>query len=184
MKQMVLDVLNRAEIRRIAFSFGPPITINGLSFEPVKTALNNDDITVRYSASLGPGVAKYSHTHDRFSLGFRQLGNNIDLEALIVHEATHAALDAQAVPRLLKRSEAAAYLAQCLYFYYRNEAALQAGAQPTFADPVLRAAWPISEICRRRSSLTDDEVEPLYQAITQRRQYRGRGEDEVAFDGV
>lgn len=183
MKEVVLSVLDQPAIRRIAFSFGP-IMVNAMSFEPVKTALNETRITVVYSSKLGANRAKYSFTNNRFTLGFRSASGNLDREALIAHEATHAALDAVSNPRSVKQSEAAAYILQCLYFYYRNESAFQDGAQPTFADPILRAAWSVSQICRRRTQLTDDEVEPLFDAIAQHSLYRGREDDEEAFDGV
>jgi len=183
MKEIVLSVLNQPAIRRIAFSFGP-ITINAMSFEPVKTALNDDRITVVHSSNLGANRAVYSFTNNRFRLGFRTLSGSIDREALIAHEATHAALDAASVPRSVKQSEAAAYIQQCAYFYYRNESAFQDGAQPTFADPILRAAWPVSQIARRRTQLTDAEVEPLFTAIAAHSLYHGREDDEEGFDGV
>lgn len=183
MKQMVLNVLGQTAITRIALSFGP-IAINALSFEPVKQALKKGTITVKYSSKTGANHAKYSFSHNRFTLGFKKTRGSMDREALIAHEAVHAALDAKGVPRTVKQSEAAAFLFQCLYFYYRNETAFKNGAKPTFKNKILKAAWPISQICVRRTRLTASEVEPLYKAIAAHKIYKGRENDKEAFDGV
>src|SRR5215510_4818489 len=109
MKEVVLSVLDQPAIRRIAFRFGP-IMVNAMSFEPVKTAINETRIAVVYSSRLGANRAKYSFTNNRFTIGFRSASGNLDREALIAHEATHAALDAASNPRSVKQSEAAAYI--------------------------------------------------------------------------
>ena len=163
MKQIVLNTLDKLEIRKIAFGFGT-IYINALSFESVKEAIKKDKIKVEYKSSLGANTAKYRYTANTLFLGFKDTGGSTDREALIVHECVHAIFDIAGKTMLVKQSEAAAYVTQVLYFYYRNESAILAGSTPTFKDPILKAAWDVAMIARRRSNITEKEVAPLYTA--------------------
>lgn len=183
MKKVVLDTLNKPEIRKMAFGFGS-IYINAAAFEPVKTAIKDGKIEVKHKASLGANVAVYRYTSNILFLGFKSTSGNTDREALIVHECTHAACDVKGKKMLVKQSEAVAYVAQVLYFYYRNEAAINAGSKPTFAHPILKAAWDVAMIARRRSNITDKEVAPLYEAIVKHPLYKNRHNKDEKYDGV
>lgn len=183
MQQVVIDTLDRPEIRKIAFGVGA-IYVNALSFEPVKQAITGGKIKVEHKSSIGPYGAKYRYTANTLFLGFSSTGGNADREALIVHECVHAFLDIAAKTVLVKQSEAAAYVAQILYFYYRNEAALSGGQKPTFRDPVLKAAWDVAMIARRKSNLTEAEVQPLYDAIAKHDLYKHSHSKDETYDGV
>lgn len=183
MKQMVLDTLERPEIRQMAYGFGT-VYINAMNFEGVKQALIDDKISVKFSNRLPANRGKYVYTHNKYVLGFRQLRGDSDREALIVHESVHAIFDVETKPLTIKESEAAAYLAQCLFYYYRNRDALENGNTMTFRDPILKAAWDVSKICRRRSKLTDTEMQPLFDAIAANQPYKDKQDDTYDYDGV
>lgn len=183
MKQIVLNTLDKPEIRKIAFGFGT-IYINALSFESVKEAIKKDKIKVEYKSSLGANTAKYRYTANTLFLGFKDTGGSTDREALIVHECVHAIFDIAGKTMLVKQSEAAAYVTQVLYFYYRNESVILAGSTPTFKDPILKAAWDVAMIARRRSNITEKEVAPLYTAISKHSLYKNNYNNDEKYDGV
>lgn len=183
MKQMVLDTIDRPEIRQMAFGFGP-VYINAMNFEGVKRALNDGKISVEYSSKLPSNRAKYVYKKNKYVLSFRKLSGSADREALIVHESVHAIFDVEVKPLLVKQSEAAAYIAQSLFYYFRNQDALNNGSTVTFQDPILKAAWEVSKLCRRRSQLTDDEVKPLFDAIAAHKLYDDSYDTTDDYDGV
>jgi hypothetical protein len=183
MKTMVLDTLDRPAIRQFAFGFAN-LYINALLFEEVKNAIKNDKITVTHSSKMSSLDAKYVYKKNKLVLGFKKTGGNTDREALIVHECVHALLDIQMKLVSVQQSEAAAYIAQCLYYYYRNEEAFQGGAEATFGDPLLQAAWGVSAKCRKNSSVKDADLQPLYAAISTHSKYKDRYADTEGFDGV
>jgi len=180
---MVIDTLSRSEIRRMAFGFAS-VYINAMAFEPVIKAVKDGKIKVQHKASLGSQGGVYRYTANTLFLGFTATAGSSDREALIVHECTHAACDVKKKTITVKVSEAIAYVAQVLYFYYRNEAAIKKGAKPTFKNPILKAAWDVAMIARHRSSITDKEAQPLYQAIAAHPLYKGRHDKDEKYDGV
>ena len=183
MKDMVLNLLSRAEVTRIRFSFGA-IQINASFFQSVRNAIAADRIQVVHNPSIGAGLAIYRYTHNTLFLGFRTIAGNTDREALIVHECTHAAFDISGRRMPVQESEAAAYIAQCLYFYYKHEQAFQAGRNPTFRRAILRAAWSIAMQARTQPNLSSDDLQPLLTAIRNDPFYRRRHDRQVPYDGV
>lgn len=184
MVDMVTTVLNMPATQRISFTFGS-VWVNSVSFGLVVTALANSLISIVVNTDLGAGAAKYNHKRQRFTFGFASTGGSSDRESLIVHESVHAAFDVAVSPLMVKQSEAAAYIAQCLYFYYKHEAEFVAGrVAASFADPVLQAAWPVSQKVLTNPQLTDTDVAPLLTAVSSHRLYTGRGDDIEDYDGV
>jgi len=110
--------------------------------------------------------------------------NTGDKEALVIHECTHAACDIAGKTVVVSHSEAAAYVAQCLYFYYINEAALASGKTPTFNDPILKAAWDVATIARQNSSLSNQDIATLIAEISKHPTYKDRATQDVNYDGV
>ena len=183
MKEAILSTLNRPEICQIAFGFNN-VYINAMSFEDVKSALKKGKITAVHSKKLGSKRCKYQYTKNKFVLGFKNLSGDPDREALIVHESVHAVFDVKVKPMSVQQSEAAAYIAQCLFYYYRNQAALGGGMEVSFGDPILRAAWGVSKLCRHRSMLEPAELTPLYDAIATHKLYQDTYDDTDDYDGV
>lgn len=183
MKDIVIDTLGLPAASQFTFSFSP-INVGPLTFTPVIAALQADKITVTRDAKLPNGIAVYSYKHNRYRLGFDATNGNADRQAVIVHESIHAALDILASPVTVKVSEAAAYIAQCLFYYYSNQSAFQGGTTPTFANGTLRAAWGVAMTALKTPALTDADLAPLYTALASDPLYRGRLDKSDAFDGV
>ena len=85
---------------------------------------------------------------------------------------------------LVSHSEAAAYVAQCLYYYYINEAALASGKTPTFNNALLKAAWDVATKARQNSSLSDQDIKPLLDEIAKDSSYKDRVTQNENYDGV
>ncbi|MBK1719079.1 hypothetical protein [Thiocystis violacea] len=183
LKDLVISTLDNANVSRIVFSFGP-VAVDARSYTSVKDAVRNDRITVVHVPSLGVNRASYRYTHNMFRLGFTAIGGSADRQALLVHEATHAIFDINEMDMKVKESEAGAYIAQCLFFYYVNERAIEGGASPTFADPILQAAWPIAVGATSTPNIPVASLEPLYRAIANSSQYSGTAEDDIDYNGV
>ena len=184
MKNMVITVLSTPEVAKIKFTLGP-ITISPFSFKQVTDTIQNDKIKVVFSAKLPANVAKYRYTHNTLFLGFRTTGGSVDKEALIIHECTHAALDIAGKAVMVSHCEAAGYVAQCLYFYYKNETELsKPGVKPTFPSPTLNEAWKVAEKARDNEVLSDTDIEPLLQEIAKNPLYKSRHAQQEPYDGV
>jgi hypothetical protein len=175
------NVLTKVETGKIKFSLGA-ISIDANSYKQVKTNIDNGKIKVVYSNKIGAD-AKYRYTSNTLSLGF-QVVDTSDKEALIIHECTHAACDIAGKALLVTHSEAAAYVAQCLYFYYINETALANGNTPTFKLPILQAAWDVATKARQNSSLSNKDIEKLLAEIAKHPMYKDRATQDENYDGV
>lgn len=183
MKQMIIDTLGLSAATQVAFSLAG-ITVGPLTFTPVKDALDSDKIGVAFSDRHGAEVAVYSYRHNRYTLGFRQTNSDANRESLLVHESLHAAMDIAAKPATVKNAEAAAYIAQCQFYYYRNQTAIDGGQAPTFRNATLRAAWPIAMAARSTPAITEDTLRPLYSALANDPLYHGRTDNTESYDGV
>ncbi len=183
LESMVTTVLSKPEVAKIKFSFGV-VSIDSSSYLKVKNAITGGKIKVSYRASLGPQRAIYRYTHNTLFVGFRTAAGNADREALVVHECTHAACDIAGKKMLVKESEAAAYIAQCLYFYYKNEKAIKSGAKPTFANDILKTAWAAAEKVAGGGALSSADLQPLFSAISRNPIYRKRHSAQERYDGI
>ncbi len=183
MKTMVTSLLSKSVVKKIKFKSGS-ISIDSQSFQQVKTKINGGNIKIVYKAKLGGKKAIYRYTHNTLFVGFQATGGNADREALLVHECTHAALDIAGKKMLVKQSEAAAYIAQCLYFYYKNEAAIKKGSKPQFANALLREAWKVAMKAVHNSTLNNTDIQPLLTAVANHPLYKKRHSKQVEYDGV
>ena len=183
---LVRSVLSRPETAKINFSVGG-MMIEPSSFRMVKEKILGGQIDVVYDRSLAAKVAKYRPLENTLHLSttFRIDGISTDQEALIIHECVHAAADLSALAVKIGLDEAAAYVAQCLYFYYRNEAALKRqGVRPTFTDPILEEAWKVGTLARSKNKLSDRDIGQLLWVISQHRLYKKNHTFTRPYDGV
>lgn len=184
MRNMVAKVLARPEVAKIEFSLGK-ISISSASFKKVGVCIRSGKIKVTHTPKLGRGTAKYRYTKNTLFLGFSSVSGNADSEALIVHECTHAACDIDGKKLLVSQSEAAAYVAQCLYYFYRNEVELsKPGVSPTFKSDLLREAWAAATKARASKALGDADIKPLIDEIEVHKLYKTRHSLMEAYDGV
>jgi len=150
----------------------------------VKTAIQNDKIKVVYVASMGSKNGAYRYTHNELRLGFKRADSDFDRQALIIHECTHAIFDIAGKPMTVSDSESAAYIAQCLYFYYVNQAAIDGGAKATFANAILSAAWDAAMKAIKKPDLTEDDLKALRKAISENSKYKDRHNKKDKYDGI
>ncbi|MEO1020487.1 MAG: hypothetical protein AAFY56_22780 [Pseudomonadota bacterium] len=184
MKEIVTKILSRDEVKKIDFT-AAGIKVSPLGFNAVKSHVESERIKVKYSRKMPRNTAKYVYTHNRMLLSFRRLEGSQDREALIVHECVHAIADIAGKKLLVAHSEAAAYVAQCLYFYYRNQKDIDAGTlEVEFAHDILKEGWDIAARARKNNTLTEADLEPLLKAIGTDPLYRRRHEKYDEYDGV
>lgn len=120
LKEQMIRVLGDTQTRRIRFSFagtnGAAISIDPSSFRRVKSAIEQDRITV-VEGGIRSGWAQYNARNNTFNLStgveFSRAFN-----ALLVHESVHASFDLTSSELPWVDNEAAAYIAQG--FYLRN----------------------------------------------------------------
>lgn len=179
----VSDLMISPLTGKVKFSF-PSVSIDSTSYKEVKTAIDGGKITVVHDPKLGSRNARYRYTHNKILVGFSSI-TTPDQSALLVHECTHAVFDIAGKGLVVKRSEAAGYIAHCLYYYYANEAVLSSGkAKVNFPDPVLSAAWDVAAKARVNSSLTDDDLKALFAEIAKSDTYKDRYDKDEPYDGV
>lgn len=184
MKKMVCEILAKPEVAKIKFTLGP-VTIEPHSFTQVEESILNGKIKVVFTPKLPANNAKYRYTHNTLFLGFMTVGNNIDKQALIIHECSHAAMDIAGKALLVSHCEAAAYVAQCLFFYYTNEADLsKPGVKPTFQSAILQEAWKVAEKARDHEVLNDEDIAELLKEIAKHPLYKTRHSKHEPYDGV
>ncbi|MEO1017261.1 MAG: hypothetical protein AAFY56_06150 [Pseudomonadota bacterium] len=184
MKQLVTNVLSRDEVSKIDF-IAANIKVSSLGFNAVKKGINDNKIKVRYSSKLPRNTARYNYTKNRLSLNFRTLQDDHNREALIVHECVHAICDIAGNKLLVAHGEAAAYIAQAQYFYYRNQDALDDGSMSMeFSMKILDEAWDLAAQARENSTLSEDDLTPLIKAISKHPLYRKRHDKHDHCDGI
>jgi len=147
-KAAVLSTLQDPKLSDVEFGVGL-YDIDASSFAPVTSAIRRGKITVKYDANLGQ-IAYYNHARNEIEIGFKSAAN-VAHQGLIVHECVHAAMDAQHhkfeyVDHLT--TEAAGYIAQCLFVIAKIPPAARHGSRLTgpdaVTDKIFRAAWNIA----------------------------------------
>ena len=127
-KRQIITILNSSETRRVRFSFtgedGSTVNVEPTMFRSVANAIENDQIAIvenwstadiaMYSARADPNNNVAANT---LYLGRNQRSSRL-FNALIVHEAVHAAWDIARHSLRWIDNEAAGYIAQA--YYARN----------------------------------------------------------------
>lgn len=181
---MVYQTISRAEVNKINFRV-EGTAISFLHFLAVRQALNDNVIGATHTPTMGSRSAKYSFKWNKFRFGFNSIAGDIDLESLIVHEATHAALDLCKNKTRKRVSEGIAYISQCLYYYYRNRLAIDSGhlSLTTGNNAILTAAWALSKKVRQGDTLMQNDMQPLYTALDAHPLYKDKLDDYEPMNG-
>lgn len=184
LRQDLIHVLKDEHTRRIAFGFGP-VSLNAAGYLEVATALKAESIGVAQSSHMpSDGGRYYYKPRNRFVMGFGGTGADVSRKALVVHESSHASFDLRSATMKVKESEAGAYIAQALYFYYAwGFAEDDTLEDPTFSTPILTAAWRIAKTVAGGGSVSDSALATLYHAIGADPQYAGRLDNDEDFNG-
>lgn len=180
----MIDVLKDKNTRRISFTLGNA-KVNSAEYKLVAAALKDKSIAVSYNKDLGSDEGRYHYKpRNKFIMGFNAVGANESRMALVVHEASHAVFDLNKTKLKVKESEAAAYIAQALYFYYAwgydEEGEFE---EPTFSTGILTASWAAAKSVAGGGSPSDDELSEIYKELDKHSHYHGRLDVDETFDG-
>jgi hypothetical protein len=186
LRRAVLTVLARPELSRIFFSI-KSYEINVHKLRDVANAVIDRKIRVRYNPRLkSQSKSYYNFDADELEFGF-YTAMTIEREAVIVHEAAHAALDMAVAHDLKgKEAEAAGYIAQCMYAWVRGgEVSRLEG--PTPQDPIdaiFDAATEIGKSFLARKVPPGGLVTTLLNRISVHPWYRANANTTGEYNGV
>lgn len=94
----------------------------GSNYRVIRDYLKDRKVGVKYDGALGVGQAEYDSYRDLFIFSSKSFGS-ITQAGHLVHEMTHAVCDDRRASRLTRqKSEAIAYVAQCLFVVRRGGA--------------------------------------------------------------
>lgn len=180
----VSNTINSAAIQNLNFTVVGNAVSPGI-YTQVRNKITSGDLTAAKDPNMNGVVGRYDYTNDKFWFGFPATDGDPFRRGLVVHEATHAAYDINQITVPVKVAESLAYLAQALFIYHDNKQAVDDGAEVTFEDAAMTAAWSLSEAARTEAkAYTEAELRPLYTAIDSMQRYHGRGDDDEVTDGV
>lgn len=92
----------------------------GTYFRDIHEYLKTRKVGVKYDPFVGTGKAEYDSVNDLFVFATKTFSNELEV-AHLVHEMTHAVCDDHSASFLTKqKSEAIAYVAQCLFIVKRG----------------------------------------------------------------
>lgn len=197
LKAIVLRILADDAISELDFSF------DGISVTPdlygeVEDAVSDGKISVIVSPNLLPGKVNGRYFNklplpdaDKTTLFdllvFRSAaegtaGERISLYPTIVHECTHAGFDVLKRKNMtVLQSEAAAYIAQDIFFRSLSASAKMKLPEPT--TPIGKALLAISEL-KSKKAIGKKLMNALYTAILGIEEYKGVDKVKLKTDGV
>jgi hypothetical protein len=112
-KQAALDILRDPVASTMAYKAGP-LELKPLDFAAVALAIESGKIRVVHRPCLGH-IAQYLSGGANTLLVPFSSSPPLGMRALMVHEATHAAMDVRKVPLVMQQSEAMGYISQAIY---------------------------------------------------------------------
>jgi hypothetical protein len=119
--------------------------ITSHDFERVARLIREGEIYVAHDPALGDN-ARYDAGVDTLYYG-KKGGGDTHRAAMVIHEATHAALDARAEGINDVVSEIIAYIAQMLFIQIRDKNATMPGGDPLDLN-IFRPAWRVARSIR------------------------------------
>lgn len=140
-RSTILRVLNDDRIKKVNFYISLYKITNDF-YDDVRRAIKEDRIAVVYEDGLGHDMAEYDPANNSIHVGFTHTSRSM-LQALIVHECTHAACDLKRfvfMDRIV--AEMTAYIAQAMFFAAKYNQRERVGIE--FRGEVLNAAIDIA----------------------------------------
>ena len=186
MHDYVSEILRFPQIPLIDFSF-QGVTVNATSFSRVLTALGDGSITLKVDASIKADEAAYDTQQNAFLFPNEDLPTMLIDQALVVHEAVHAACDIAGTPTKTLLSETVAYLAQGMFIYYFLKPKFDADEKHwPFGPGLVKTAFDAGKRARNKCgvALTDEEVKPLLDAIKGHDKYKDDVGITVPYNGL
>lgn len=158
----VAQLLEGSAIDWVSIQFNG-LTVKPADFRAVAKAIRQKQIQVVFEPSLGFDHAIYQADNDRMLVPMTYF-STLELKALIVHEAAHAALDLVHQKAVRKSdSEAIAYLAQQTYYKARTDETLEGSTSLKAAGKIVNAKF--NKFFKSAIRASDSEVWDLRWAI-------------------
>ncbi len=184
-KLTVVATLRDPMVAKIDFLLGPWAVAPRL-FNDVAAAVAAGNVEVVYNSAVA-GKAYYYHETDQIELGFMTT-SEATKRALIIHECVHAGFDLKWHSAMdIATSEAAGYLAQCIFARAYSTAPDDPDYRLYNDDPdkdaVFIVGWRLAGKVLASEKLTNDDHRALSEAVLKHPDYE-HGRDIAAWDGV
>lgn len=182
-RSAILETLRDARNRPIDFTIHS-FHVTAAALGEVADALEEGAIRVHYTSSAGDRLA-YCTDYDAFVVGFRSAAGAVR-KAAIVHEAVHAYADIRAADWMhVQTSEAAAYIAQYLYYLILTDGA-EGALRGTDAstNALFAAAGRAAETLYSDNVPTYGEYEQVRTAVAGVEAYRQRMGAPIPYNGL
>ena len=183
MHDIVTPILVQPATLRIDFQFQGH-HVGFASFQAVIGGLAEGKITVEHDPSTT--MAHYHIAGNKFLLPYDSQPQFLIEEALVVHEAVHAAMDISKAKVTRDISETTAYLAQAIYVYNQMGRSFEPNwAGWPFGEGMLKTAFGASRKAHGRCAiLTMEDVKPLYDAVCDHKEYKDNISAVVPYNGI
>lgn len=180
---LILAILENNDTQRINFTLvgksGRAIPVSGARFRRVARAIRSGTINIDYPAPTGsPFKAFYNVKTNTLSVTRDVPFSSRMFDALIVHEALHAAFDLNKSVMTVFESEAAAYIAQGAYLKNSGYGSKIDGA--TSEDGPVYIGYRLAQSAT--VDFDDAWMKELETDLSQRRGYAGKLDKEATFD--
>lgn len=165
------------------FSIGG-YTIGPFSLMSVGVYVSQGKIGVDYRQSL-KGEAEYDSTTNTFHVGFTTATGKVR-RGLIIHEAVHAALDAEGAKNIKRQdSEAMAYIAQCQFVRaLTNKSGERLYSDEPDRDAVFEVGWALAKKIADGGSLNGTDIQKMRDAVARHPFYKDNATQKAGFDGI
>lgn len=183
LKQEVINLLKGEAVSKLS-TFGlSGFSVTAAELKAVGKAVEDGKIKVTTFSGDGPG-AWYDSGPNEFGFRWDDLGA-LTRKALVVHEATHAALDIENASEIkVLDSEGIAYVHQCQFALPHatgNDRLL--GSTPS-GDKVFAAAWSIAKTLSEGKTPTEKQIEALREGVRVHPNYLHDHNDKAKFNGI
>ena len=158
-------------------------SVSSTLLRDVAKYIENKKISVVYDPNIG-GKAEYDLKTNTIHL--RLTKNSMTGNGIIVHECVHAGFDMLDKSKMrVATSEAAAYIAQCVYVRAKcKDPNQRLMSKHKKGDKVFELAWEIAGGVLKEKNPTDKQVEALQAAVLQHPNYSKAGNCNAGYDGV
>ena len=183
----VLAALADPGIKSVSFDQGG-MSVRPSSFAEVAKAIEDTRIDVIVVEKLS-SAGVYDAAKDRIELRAPEV-NSITRKALVVHECLHAWMDVRALKNIkVKTSEAAAYLAQCIFARSKaddpKDEEVRLYSDDAKMDAVFKKAWAMAgSVVLHKKNPPAGEFSALEDLVAKTASYSHEANDKAKWNGV
>jgi len=186
LRRAILTTLAMPHIQRIRLSIKGH-NVNVSSYLRVANQVIDRAIRVRYDPRLKRSAKDfYDPVKNLFRFGW-YYAPDVERQATIVHEATHAALDGASASDLVRReSEAAAYIAQSMFAWvaWGDGSRLGGASEGDALDTIFSNATEIAKAILADNTPAQADVDLLIKAIREHPWYSADHAKKVKYHGI